>query len=603
MNRYRRLLKYTLQQWPLLLVILALSIFASGIAALQPWPMKVLVDYALDGAALPETLRSLLAALTLQASPALLVLLAALGSLGFYALNSLVDVGLSWTWTAAGQKMVYGLAADLFRHLQRLSLLFHTRRGVGDSLSRLSGDTWCIYTATNQLLVSPMKNVLTLIVVTSVAWHLDRHLALLSLTMAPLLGWSALFFGRRLKTRTRNNREAESHLLSFVHQTMSAIPVVQAFTAENRNSRRFRELATSAVGFSQRGTLVKNSYEFANELILTLGTAIVLFAAGKRVLSGVLTLGSLLIFLSYLRSLQTACRGLLSIYGGVRSVGANIDRVLEVLETEEGVWDEPGAREVVWSGRGVEVKFECVSFGYEAGRPILQEIDIEAQPGETVALVGATGAGKSTLVSLIPRFFDAWEGRILFNGVDIREVKLSSLRSQVSLVLQEPFLLPLSIAENIAYGRPGAGREEVVEAARAANADEFIRGLPQGYETVLGERGASLSGGEKQRLSIARALLKAAPVLILDEPTSSLDAGTEALLLEALERLMEGRTTFIIAHRLSTIRGADRILVMDRGRIIESGTHQELLAVRGAYCRLHRLQTGHFETSGVISNA
>ncbi|MCK8602052.1 ABC transporter ATP-binding protein [Desulfoferrobacter suflitae] len=590
MNRYRRLLKYTFQQWPLLLIILVLSICASAIAALQPWPMKILVDYALDGAALPETLQSLLEALTLQTSPALLVLSAALGSLGFYALNSLVDVALSWAWTAAGQNMVYGLAADLFRHLQRLSLLFHTRHGVGDSLSRLSGDTWCIYTATNQLLVSPMKNVLTLVVVTAVAWHLDRQLALLSLAMAPLLGWSALFFGRRLKIRTRNNREAESRLLSFVHQTMSAIPVVQAFTAERRNGRRFRELATSAVGLSQRGILVKNSFEFANEFILTVGTAIVLFAAGKRVLSGALTLGSLLIFLAYLRSLQGACRGLLGIYGGVRSVSANIDRVLEILETQEGVWDLPGARAVVWPGRGVAVAFDGVTFGYEAGRPILQEITLAVRPGETVALVGATGAGKSTLVSLIPRFFDPWEGRILFNGLDIREVTLSSLRSQVSLVLQEPFLLPLSIAENIAYGRPGASREEMVAAARAANAEEFIGRLPQGYETVLGERGASLSGGERQRLSIARALLKDAPVVLLDEPTSSLDAGTEALLLEALERLMEGRTTFIIAHRLSTIRGADRILVMDRGRIVESGTHEELLAARGAYFRLDACQ-------------
>jgi len=590
MQRYKKLLKYTLQQWPALLLILALSLFASAITALQPWPMKLLVDSALGGSPVPESLESFIKALALQDSPALLVLLAALGSLGFYVLNSMIDVGLSWAWTAAGQKMVYNLAADLFRHLQRLSLLFHDRRGVGDSLSRLTGDTWCIYTATSQLLIAPTKNLLTLLVVGSVAWQMDHQLALLSLAIAPFLGWSALFFGRRLKTRTRDNREAESSLLTFVHQTMAALPVVQGFTAESRNGRQFRRLAANAVGFSQKGALVKSSFEFANEFILTLGTAAVLYIAGRRVLSGLLTLGSLLVFLAYLRSLQEACRSLLSIYGGMRSVEANIDRVLEVLDTEEGVRDEPGARDVAWGGTGVRVRFSRVSFGYEAGREILHDINMEACPGETIALVGTTGAGKSTLVSLIPRFFDPWEGIVSFNGVDIREIKLSSLRGQVSLVLQEPFLLPLTVAENIAYGRPGAGMEAIVEAARAANADEFIRRLPLGYDTVLGERGASLSGGEKQRLSIARALLKDAPILILDEPTSSLDAGTEALLLEALERLMRGRTTFIIAHRLSTIRDADRILVMEHGSIIESGTHEELLAAQGSYFRLDALQ-------------
>jgi len=236
------------------------------------------------------------------------------------------------------------------------------------------------------------------------------------------------------------------------------------------------------------------------------------------------------------------------------------------------------------------VRLENVTFGYESARPVLKGVTLEAQPGEIVAIIGPTGTGKSTLVSLIPRFFDPWQGRVMIDGMDLRDVQLASLRKHVALVLQEPFLLPLTVAENIAYGRPEASRDEVVAAAVAASADGFIRRLPEGYDTVIGERGATLSGGEKQRISIARALLKDAPILILDEPTSALDAETEALLLEALDRLIAGRTTFIIAHRLSTIRNADRIVVMDDGQIIETGTHQELLAANGQYHRFHSLQ-------------
>jgi ATP-binding cassette subfamily B protein/subfamily B ATP-binding cassette protein MsbA len=492
--------------------------------------------------------------------------------------------------------MVYELAESLFHRLQRLSLLFHSQRTVGDSLSRLTGDTYCVYTLTNALLVSPGRHLFALATISIVAWRLEPGLTVLSLAVAPMMGGSAILFGSRLKRQMLQYREAQSRLLSFVHQTFTALPVVQSFGREDYNRQQFQNLAVDSVALLQRDTLFKSMYGLVNGSVTTVGTAIVLYFGGQRVLSGAMTVGSLLVFLAYLQSMQGAFQSLMGTYGNLKSVEANIDRVLEVLDSKEGVQESPAAKSLSLRSVGASghVRLEEVSFGYEPGYPVLQDISLEAHPGETIALVGTTGAGKSTLVSLIPRFFDPWQGRVLFDGVDVREIQLKSLRSQVALVLQEPFLLPLTVAQNIAYGRPGASHEEIVSAARAANAEEFIQRLPQGYDTVIGERGATLSGGQKQRLAIARALLKDAPVLILDEPTSALDAQTEALLLEALERLMAGRTTFIIAHRLSTIRRADRIVVLEAGKVVEIGTHQELLSTGNFYRRLHSLQFPDF---------
>jgi ATP-binding cassette subfamily B protein/subfamily B ATP-binding cassette protein MsbA len=299
-----------------------------------------------------------------------------------------------------------------------------------------------------------------------------------------------------------------------------------------------------------------------------------------------MSVGTILVFLAYLACLYEPLNSVVYTASLVQYAAAGADRVLEVLDTVPEVRDAPGAREVRFTGH---VRFEDVTFGYGA-EPVLRGVSLEARPGEVVAIVGPTGAGKTTLVNLLLRFFDPRSGRVLVDGHDLRELRVRSVREQVALVLQDPFLLPLSVAENLAYGRPEATRAEVEAAAVAANADGFIGRLPAGYDTVIGERGATLSGGEKQRLAIARALLKGAPILVLDEPTSALDARTEALLLEALERLMAGRTTFIIAHRLSTIRNADRILVLDGGRIIEQGRHEDLLKLGGLYARLYRQQ-------------
>jgi ATP-binding cassette subfamily B protein len=590
--RLRLFLPYVLRQWKWLVVIGGLTIVTAGTAALQPLPIKVLVDYALSNVDLPPAIRIPLGRLGLTDTSLSLILFAAGMSVGLFAINSALSVGLSIAWSMAGQHMVYHLAEDVFARLQRLSMSFHTRRNVGDSLSRLMEDSWCIYSLANGLLMAPVQHTFTLVVMISIGLLLDPTLATLAVGVAPLLAASSWYFGPRLKRRSHLMRESRSRLVSMVQQTLGALPVVQAFAMEDRNTSEFRRLAEQAVLLEQRGSLIGSSYGLINGLITTAGLAVVLYVGGLRVLSGAIPLGTMLVFVAYVRQMQGATGGLFEVFTKLKTAQASLERLQEILHSDDIVPESPNAVElpIHADGGGVEIAIENVTFGYELGRSVLENVDLRLRPGQMIALVGPSGAGKSSLASLIPRFFDPWQGRITINGVDIRTVTLSSLRQAISIVLQEPFLLPVTIAENIAYGRPDASRQEVVAAAVAARADDFISRLPLGYDTVVAEWGATLSLGEQQRLAIARALLRDAPVLILDEPTSALDAQTEELLLEAFERLTKNRTTFTIAHRMSTIRRADKIAVMDRGRVVATGTHDELMAAGGVYERFVRQQ-------------
>lgn len=580
--------RYARRRWRPMLAVLATLLLQSGLAILLPWPMKLLVDNVLGGQSLGPPLGALVGSTELSRET--LLGLAVGATVVLYLFTWATDLGAAMAGIAFGQRLVYDLASDLFGHLQRMSLQFHRRRPVGDSIRRVTRDADCVSVIIRDGLLPAFVAVLSLIAMLVVMWTLHPILSLVALTVAPLMFLALRALVGPMELRGYEQQEADARTYEIVEQTISSIPTVQAFTREEREDVRFRASTGLALAAAIRATHVQLLFKVLVGLLTAVGTAGVLWLGSLLVLEGQLSLGSILVFVAYLGTLYGYLVTIVYTPATIQGALGSLRRVMEILDARREV-DDSLAWMTLGRSRG-EIAVEDVTFGYEMGRPVLRGISFTAGPGETVAIVGPTGAGKSTLVSLVPRFFDPWTGRVTIDGHDVREVALRSVREQVALVLQEPFLFPLTIADNIAYGRPEATRAEIEAAARAANAHAFIERLPDGYDTLVGERGATLSGGERQRLSIARALIKDAPILILDEPTSALDAETEQLLLEALERLIAGRTTLIIAHRMSTIRRADRILVLRDGVIVETGSHAELLAADGFYAHLHRIQFG-----------
>jgi ABC-type multidrug transport system fused ATPase/permease subunit len=437
-----------------------------------------------------------------------------------------------------------------------------------------------------------VPSVALLVGMTVVMFLIDWVFTLLALAVGPPLFVLIYRYKRRIKGASRRARSLEGLLAARAGEVLGAVRVVQAFTREDHEDRRFSSQSSHTVAANLEATRLQAEFSPLVDVIAGIGTAAVLFVGTHRVLSGQLSLGLLLVFLSYLNSLYKPMRQLSKLaYVSSRGL-ASAERVSEILDAESDVREDPHPVRLPRPVTGA-VRFEDVDFSYTDGELVLHAIDLEAKPAETVAIIGPTGAGKSTLVSLIPRFFDPQRGRVIVNGIDVRRLELGSLRASIAIVPQDPLLFEGTIFENIAYGRPGASEEDVLSAAEDAVVDEFVRRLPAGYDTAVGERGATLSGGERQRISIARALVRGAPILVLDEPTSSLDPASERLLMRALGRLVDGRTTFVIAHRMSTIANADQVIVLDRGRIVEHGTHDELLRLRdGLYRSFLELQLG-----------
>lgn len=571
------------QRWRLL-AIAAMSCLFSAATVLQPWPMKLLVDYALD-----DTKRSA------GLQPITMIWVAAAATLGLFLINAALDVVVSWAWMAAGQRMVYDLATDVFKQLLDTPAMVE-RRSVGDNLERLSGDTWSVYTVASDLLIGPLQNALTLGGIIFVAWQLDPKLAAISLITAPVVAGSVIWYGPKLKRRAKQGREIQSHLANFVHQTVTSIPLVQAYGAEDRNQQHFESLVDDVVAITQRGVIVNKSFALFNGFAAAAGRAIVVFVGGLQVLQGNLTVGSLLVFMAYIRTMQGACENLLKVYAKVKTTEASIERLAEILNQRPRSTIQNGHFLLPTSRRGSSLRLENVSFQYGAAKPALRDVSLKIAPGEHVAIVGESGAGKSTLVSLILRLINPDIGFVEIDGVDMRRLNPDELRARIAVVLQDPFLLPGKISDNIKIGKPDASPDEVRAAAKAAGAMEFIDRLPQGLETNVAERASTLSGGQRQRIAIARAFVRHASVVILDEPTSALDAATEIELMDSFRRLTEGRTSIVISHRLSTIRDADRVIVLSEGRVVESGKPAELLATGRYYRRFH-----HAAHSGAVN--
>jgi ATP-binding cassette, subfamily B, bacterial len=582
-RRELKLLRYAKPHWRGFIGMLCAALFGVATNLARPWPLKLLIDNVINGKPIPHWLTAIPGADTRHG----LLVWIVVAEVVIFLAGTFASMITSYLSLTLGQYMTWALAGDLFRHLQRLSLLFHTKREAGDLIERVTTDSYSIDTLLTGAVLPVIQAAATLVSVLIVMFAIDWRLTLLAASVVPLIALSTRLFAGPLRRRAREQRDSEGRMASVVEQTLGAIPAVQAFTREHLQERRFRQNANQTVRAYARTALTGMGFELVTGLVLTLGTAAVIYVGGTLALEGALTAGTVVVFVAYVASLYDPIESLSHTAQIIQSAAAETDRVMEIMEIDPAVADKPDA-----SDRRVEgaVRYENVTFGYDAGRPVLHDISFKADPGEVLAIVGPTGAGKSTLASLLVRFFDPWQGRVEIGGADIRDFTLSSLRGQIALVLQDPFIFPTTIAENIALGRPEATREQIVAAAEAANAHTFIERLPDGYDTLVGERGATLSGGEKQRLSIARAFVKDAPLLILDEPTSALDARTEGLLLDALERLMKGRITLVIAHRLSTIRGADEILVIDEGRIVERGPHERLVAGGGLYSSLYRQQ-------------
>ena len=554
---------------------------------LEPWPLKIVVDYVFrsheSGGSLMWFVHSYVGA-----DKFAVVKFACFAVLAIAILDAISTYSEKYLTTSIGQWVTYDLRRTLYAHIQRLSLAFHDEKRTGDLISRVTSDVDSIQSFITSSLLSTFINALTLVGMVAVMFWLNWQFTLIALSVAPVLFLIVYRFTRRIKNAARAVRKKESQVFSVVEEVLSSMRVVKAFTREEYEQKRLEQASLEEVESTLRARALKAKLTPLVDVIVAVGTCLTLWFGARLILNQSLSAGSLVLFYQYLSKMYKPMQELSKMTDSYSKAAVGYERIQEILHTDKEVHDLPRARRAP-KFKG-QIEFENVSFSYSPGQPILSGVSFTVKPGQVAALVGPTGVGKTTIISLVARFYDPVEGVVRIDGTDVKQFKQKSLREQLSFVLQENVLFHGPVWQNIAYGKPEAAREEIIRAAELANAAEFIEKMTNGYDTVVGERGVTLSGGQRQRVAIARAIIRNTPILILDEPTSGLDAASEKLVFEALDRLMEGKTVIVIAHRLSTIQRADIIFVVNGGVIVESGKHEELLKQGGLYAELHNLQ-------------
>jgi ATP-binding cassette, subfamily B, bacterial len=575
---YMRLGRLMKPFWMYITAFGLLSMLAMPLALLTPLPLKIAVDSGLGSRPLPHMLRVFLPGTgDVSHSKALFLAVALLVVIAL--LTQLQAMAVSLLGTFTGEKLLLECRSQLFRHMQRLSILFHDKTGTAESIYRVQWDTMSIQSITVDSLVPFMSSAFTVFGMLYVTMRIAWQLAFIALLVCPIVFVSGKHFRQRMRRRSREVKALERSALAVVQEVLQGLRIVKAFAKEESEQDRFVRRSAEGMRARIRLAFVQGEYSLVIGVTAAVGTAAVLLIGVRQVQSGVLTLGTLLLLMGYLTQLYEPLKTMSRKSATLQTALAGVERVFALLDEEPEVPEKANPRPLAHATGALE--FRDVSFAYATDREILRKVSFRIAPQARVGIAGETGAGKTTLISLLLRFYDPTEGAILLDGVDLREYRLADLRNQYAFVPQEPVLFSTSIAENIAYARPDATQEEIFAAAKAAHIHEFVKSLPQGYNTQVGERGMCLSGGERQRLSLARAFLKNAPILILDEPTSSVDVGTEAAIMEAMERLMQGRTAFLISHRLSVFKECDQVLQLANGRLIAIDDPESQLARQG----------------------